>query len=263
MLFLVNQAGVPSIGRIVKVSATSEPGGGPNVPPTAAFFAGCGGMNCTFADRSGDPDGNLASWQWTFGDGDGSSARDPDHAYSAAGTYAVTLTAKDGENATATVTRQVIVPGPQYPLNLTLTTKTEPNKQTTTLSWSRAQGQTVYLYRNGLVLQSTPNDGKQSVSKAFNGPATYIFKICEAGSNICSNPATATFAGGSPPDNSSPNAGFTPSCSASTCRFSDGSSDTDGSVAAGSGISVTDPLPPSGILRTPSARAGSSPSPSR
>ncbi len=232
MLFLVNQAGVPSIGRITKVSATSEPGGGPNAPPTAAFLAGCAGMNCTFADRSSDPDGDLTAWQWTFGDGDGTPVRDPYHAYTAPGTYTVTLTTKDHEDAAATISRQVTVPGPQTALGLTVTTRTETTKHISDLVWSRAQGERLYLYRNGLVLNSTPNDGKQSVSKVASGSATYIFKVCEAASTICSNPVTAVFGGGSPVDNSSPNAAFTPICSGSTCRFSDGSADPDGTVSS-------------------------------
>ncbi len=232
MVFLVNQNGVPSVGRIVKVGPASEPAPGPNSSPDAAFIAGCGGLNCTFADRSTDPDGNLSAWNWNFGDGDGTSARDPSHAYAAAGTYTVTLTAKDREDASATVSKQVTVPGPQFPLGLTLTTKTEPNKQIVTLSWTRAQGQSVYIYRNGLVHLSTANDGKQSVSKNVSGPATYIFKVCEAGTTICSNPATAQFNGGSAPDNSPPNAAFTPSCTDGSCRFSDGSADSDGTITA-------------------------------
>jgi PKD repeat protein len=129
------------------------------------------------------------------------------------------------------LSKQVTVPGQAFPIGLTLTTKTESNRQIAVLSWTRAQGPSVYLYRNGLVLMSTPNDGKQSVSRNFTGPATYVFKICEAGSTICSNPATAQFGGGSPPDNLPPNAAFTPVCSGNTCRFSDGSSDSDGTVS--------------------------------
>ena len=231
MLFLVNQNGVPSVGRIVKVSAVSEPAPGPNAAPVAAFLAGCGGLTCTFADRSTDPDDNLSAWSWSFGDGDVSTARDPSHAYGAAGTYTVSLTARDREGATGTMSKQLTVPGPQFPIGLTLTTRTESNKQVVILSWTRAQGPSVYLYRNGLVLLSTPNDGQQSVSRSFTGPATYIFKICEAGSTICSNPATAQFGGGSPPDNSPPNAAFTPVCADNTCRFTDGSSDSDGTVS--------------------------------
>jgi PKD repeat protein len=232
MLFLVNQSGIPSVARIMKVSPTSEPGPGPNAPPTATFLAGCGGLNCTFADRSNDPDGNLAGWEWSFGDGTVSSDRDPHHAYQGPGTYTVRLTARDREDASASVTRQVTVPGSQTPLGLTLTTKTQTGKQIVVLTWTRAQGQSIYIYRDGLVLQSTPNDGKQSIGRNFTGPATYIFKVCEAGSTICSNAATATFAGGDPPTNALPNAGFTPICSGGSCHFSDGSNDPDGTITA-------------------------------
>ena len=231
MLFLVNRNGVPSVGSIVKVGATSEPTPGPNAAPAAAYLAGCGGLNCIFADRSSDPDDNLSGWTWDFGDGDRSTTRDPSHAYEAGGTYTVTLTARDREGATGTASKQVTVPGPQFPISLSLTTRTETNKQIVTLSWTRAQGPTLYLYRNGLVLNSTPNDGKQAVSKNFSGPATYIFKVCEAGTAICSNPATAQFSGGAAPDNAAPNAAFTPTCTASTCRFADGSTDSDGTIS--------------------------------
>ena len=230
MLFLVNQSGVPSIAKIVKVSAVSEPAPGPNAAPSAAFLAGCGGLNCNFADKSADPDGNLAGWQWTFGDGESSTARDPSHAYQLGGTYTVRLTARDTEGETATVTRQVTVPGPAYPLGLTLTTSSTSTQHRVTLAWTRAQGSAVYVYRNGLVLQSTPNDGQQAITKNATGAATYIFKICEAGTTICSNPATAQFGGGSAPDNAQPNAAFTPTCDAGSCRFADGSTDPDGSV---------------------------------
>jgi PKD repeat protein len=232
LLFLVNQTGVPSVGKIVKVGPTSDPTPSPNSAPAPAFLAGCAGLNCTFADRSTDPDGNLSGWQWNFGDGQSSSARDPNHAYQSGGTYTVTLTARDREDASAASARQVTVPGPQFALGLTLTTRTEGGKQISTLNWTRAQGQSVYIYRNGLVLLSTPNDGRQSISKNGTAPSTFIFKVCEAGSTICSNPATATFAGGDPPDNAPPNAAFTPGCTVTNCRFSDGSNDTDGTVTS-------------------------------
>jgi PKD repeat protein len=232
MLFLVNQNGVPSVGKIVKVGAQSEPSPGPNSAPIASFLAGCGGLNCNFADKSTDPDGNLASWQWTFGDGATSAARDPSHAYQAGGTYIVRLTTRDTEGESATLTRQVTVPGPAYPLGLSLTTSSTSTQHKVVLTWTRAQGTSVYIYRNGLVLQSTPNDGQQTITRNATGAATYIFKVCEAATTICSNAATAQFGGGSPTENAPPNAAFTPTCDAGSCRFADGSTDTDGSVSS-------------------------------
>jgi PKD repeat protein len=231
LLFILNGNGVPSVGRIVKVASTSQPSQ-PNSAPAAAFLGGCGGLTCTFADRSADADGNLAEWTWDFGDGESSTARDPNHLYAAGGTYSVTLTARDREGASGTATRQISVPGQPYPISLSLTTSSSSSTQTATLTWSRAQGSDLYVYRNGLVLLSTPNDGRQAITRSGSGPTTYIFKVCEAGTTICSNPATAQFNGGAPTDNAVPNAIFTPGCSGLTCRFTDGSIDTDGTVAA-------------------------------
>src|SRR5207253_3087412 len=68
----------------------------PNQPPSAAFTSSCNGLACSFSDQSSDPDGSVASWQWTFGDGTtGSTAQNPSHTYSAGGSYTVSLTVKN------------------------------------------------------------------------------------------------------------------------------------------------------------------------
>src|SRR5207253_408138 len=74
----------------------------PNQPPSAAFTFSCPTLACSFSDQSSDPDGSVTSWQWTFGDGTtGSTAQNPSHTYSAAGSYTVTLTVKDNQNASS------------------------------------------------------------------------------------------------------------------------------------------------------------------
>ncbi len=45
--------------------------------------------------NSTDPDGNIVSYQWEFGNGATSSSMDPEYAYASAGTYTVTLTVTD------------------------------------------------------------------------------------------------------------------------------------------------------------------------
>ena len=62
-----------------------------------------------------------------------------------------------------------------------------------TLVWSKANGASVDVYRNGPYLTNTPNDGKYTNSRAFLGPTTYTYKVCEVGTTVCSNPATVTF----------------------------------------------------------------------
>src|SRR5207247_1321136 len=95
----------------------------PNQPPTAAFTASCPTLTCSFTDQSSDPDGSVTSWQWTFGDGTtGSTAQNPSHTYSAGGSYTVTLTVKDNQNASSSpVSHTVQVTAPNQPPSATAT----------------------------------------------------------------------------------------------------------------------------------------------
>jgi hypothetical protein len=144
-------------------------------------------------------------------------------------------------------------PPPPPPGNasvITLAGKTRSNTTTQfmDLTWSGAKSATVDLYRNGNFRKNTPNDGKQTDSRAFTQAATYIFKICESGTYICSNPATLKFLGGAATTNKAPIAAFTNSCTDLNCGFTDGSVDLDGSLTAwswnfGDGSSSTLPSP--------------------
>src|SRR5437660_967088 len=93
----------------------------PNQPPTAAFTASCPTLTCSFTDQSSDPDGSVTSWQWTFGDGtSGSTTQNPSHTYSAGGSYTVTLTVKDNQNASSSpVSHTVQVTAPNQPPSVT------------------------------------------------------------------------------------------------------------------------------------------------
>ncbi|MFN8255823.1 MAG: PKD domain-containing protein [Bacteroidales bacterium] len=53
---------------------------------------------------SSDSNGTIASYSWSFGDGATSALANPTHAYTAAGTYTVSLTVTDNEGATGTNT---------------------------------------------------------------------------------------------------------------------------------------------------------------
>ncbi len=69
-----------------------------NDPPVAAFGFVCGGLTCNFnASGSNDPDGNIASYAWDFGDTNGGSGVTPEHPYGTAGTYTVTLIVTDDD----------------------------------------------------------------------------------------------------------------------------------------------------------------------
>jgi PKD repeat protein len=88
------------------------PGPAPRVnqPPTAGFTEACDALVCSFdGSSSADPDGDVASYAWDFGDGSTSTEVSPGHPYAAAGEYPVRLTVTDNEGATDTVVRTVLV----------------------------------------------------------------------------------------------------------------------------------------------------------
>ena len=77
-------------GRINAFNAVNDGG----IPPVANFSgtptSGCVPLTVSFTDlSSNDP----TSWSWDFGDLGTSSAQNPNHTYTSAGTYTVTLTA--------------------------------------------------------------------------------------------------------------------------------------------------------------------------
>lgn len=78
-----------------------------NNPPRAAFrahpFDPRPGEAVWFIDLSTDPDGGIVLHRWEFGDGATSTAASPDHVYTRAGTYTVTLTVVDDRGGVGTV----------------------------------------------------------------------------------------------------------------------------------------------------------------
>ena len=121
---------------------------------------------------------------------------------------------------------------PASAITLQVTGRSDATKQYMMLTWSGVKGTTVDIYRNGTFRTNTPNDGRQTNSRVFQSPATYIFKICQAGTYVCSNPASVQFGGGSPPPNKSPVAVFATSCIDQSCTFTDGSVDLDGTLSS-------------------------------
>jgi len=85
-----------------------------NNPPTASFGWSCTDLSCSFdASASGDSDGTIVSYAWSFGDGSNASGATATHNYAGGGSYTVTLTVTDdggaGDSKAQTVT--VAAPG--------------------------------------------------------------------------------------------------------------------------------------------------------
>ena len=81
-----------------------------NINPVAAFTSDAAGLTVTFdGTTSVDPDGDIASYAWTFGDGGTSAVAKPSHTYGAAGTFTAKLTVTDDRGGTHSVTHPVTV----------------------------------------------------------------------------------------------------------------------------------------------------------
>ncbi len=85
-----------------------------NTPPTADFTPpSCTqGQPCEFNDGSSDSDGDVVAWNWNFGPGGASDQENPTATFPTAGTFSVTLTVTDDDQATNSVTKDVTVSEP-------------------------------------------------------------------------------------------------------------------------------------------------------
>ncbi len=100
--------GCMAINSAPVASFTSSPSSG-EAPLTVSFDA----------SNSYDSDGEIVSYSWLFGDGNSGTSRKTSHTYGGAGNYSATLTVRDGEGASASLTHMVTVtgvtPSPQPP----------------------------------------------------------------------------------------------------------------------------------------------------
>jgi hypothetical protein len=89
--------------------------------------------------------------------------------------------------ATATPTA---TPGP---IQLRAQGKKVGGINTSRLKWRGATSANVDVYRDGVVIATTPNDGLYDDSTGTTGQASFMYKVCEAGTGTCSNNVTVNF----------------------------------------------------------------------
>ena len=102
------------LGVILAFAGCSSPNEAPEVTITAPNETDVHGAEVSFEASAEDPDGEVTSHRWAFGDGTTSTETSPTHTYDQAGEYRVELTVTDDADATATdgITIRVQV-GPQ------------------------------------------------------------------------------------------------------------------------------------------------------
>lgn len=89
---------------IVKVNYVTVYGA-PAVNFSASDTTGCFPLNVQFTDLSTAGDGTIVSREWDFGDGTVSTDANPEHRYTAAGKYTVSLRVRNSYGCTQTFTR--------------------------------------------------------------------------------------------------------------------------------------------------------------
>ncbi|HEY8209385.1 MAG TPA: S8 family serine peptidase [Myxococcaceae bacterium] len=160
------------------------------VPPVASFSASCSERSCSFTDASTDQDGTIVSRSWSFGDGYSATVQNPVHTYAAAGSYTVSLTVTDDNGLSSTTMRTVVATNPPV-IVLTAAGSKVKGEMTVDLAWNGATSATLDVYRNGVLLTNTPNDGAERTTVSKKG--TYNYRLCQPGTSYCSNNATVVF----------------------------------------------------------------------
>ena len=164
-----------------------------NRQPFTDFTAICSNFECFFdASASSDPDGSIISYSWDFGDGTTASGVTTLHTYSAAGSYIVRLTAADNQGAITNRAKTISVIEPGF--NLTATGRVaRGGLHKVVLQWTGATTDVVDVYRNGVFVGTTPNDGTHTDDIDLRGYGTYAHRVCERSTSICSNETTVLF----------------------------------------------------------------------
>lgn len=181
----------------------------PNSAPTVTIAAPANntsvqaGTSLTFSGSAADAEeGTLTSrlvWNSSL-DGPMGMGGSVTRALSA-GTHTVTAAVSDsaGLSGSAWITVNVAtttstpVPAPVPPV-ITLSVQAYKSKgvQSAELSWSGATSAYVDVYRNGVKVQTTENDGTASDSPGKRGSGSLTYQVCAAGTSTCSATVTAS-----------------------------------------------------------------------
>jgi predicted outer membrane repeat protein len=79
------------------------------------------------------------------------------------------------------------------PISLSASKRKVRGINTVQLAWSGATSANIDVYRDGVLIVTTANDGSYIDSTGDTGRARYRYRVCEAGTGTCSNDVRVTF----------------------------------------------------------------------
>ena len=236
--------------------------------PVPDFTFAVSGSTVAFTDRSTDPDGTIATRQWSFGEmmGPAVTAVNPTYTYRSYGTFEVNLRVADNWGVDASVMKRVRIEPPGGVLQNSVDATELAAATGATLTY------TLVLPAGATNLSVSTSEGTGDVSlylKHGSAPTTtsYDCRSVQAGnaeSCLVGTPAAGTwyivlratqaFSGVRlspwfrPPTNNPPTAAFSATTSGLTATFTDASTDGDGTVTSrswdfGDGTSSSDVSP--------------------
>jgi len=239
-----------------------------HAPPIASFTAAPNpavvGATVTFdASASGDPDGNIVTYAWDFGDSTTGRGAITTHPYPIAGTYNVTLNITDNDALNATAYRDVVVqpapPGPRPPVadfvvNPTSTNPGSPVTFDASASFDPDGTIVSYAWEFG---DSTVDSGVVAIH-AYANPGVFTVNLTVIDNQSLSSSATHQVTVNAPPHAAFQFAPTTIYIGVSVTFDGSASTDPDGTIAShdwdfgdgylGSGVQVSHTYAAKGIF---------------
>ena len=183
----------------VLVAGSGGGGGGGNTPPTVSISNPANGANfvsgtsITFSgSASDDQDGDLTgSLAWTSSIDGPIRTGGSFSVVLSNGTHTITASITDAGGATGTATITVTV-APTSQITLSVRAYKRWSTKYAELTWSGATYAKVDVYRGGTRVTTTANDGAYT-DRPSRSTTSATYKVCEAGTNTCSNDVTVTW----------------------------------------------------------------------
>ena len=186
-----DEGATASVERLVNTSVHNE-------TPMAAYSFSCDAMLCTFdAGLSSDSDGQIVTYAWTFGDNFGTQGSNPvvQHEFAQDGSYLVTLTVWDDQDASSQSQSMITVTSPVFSpvIDLSVNLRKTKGQKTADLVWSGATAAKVDILRDGQLLVNTNNDGSYTDSMLVKRTRSVRYMVCQTGPDICSEEINVKF----------------------------------------------------------------------